>query len=175
MWSRLLSGLLLAALLSAACFPPASPADEKDKAGKTKSPNPKPTPVMLMFQGRIKSIDLDKNELVLGEAVQSRFDSGKKEKKADQAKGSKATPPIKSLTFKLPPDARITLDGVTVKLKALQAGYYARVQAVGGRASLDRRDVHLVADRKETPAPVVLTAKRVDASRKAFTIEKGKR
>jgi len=160
--------LLLAALLSAAAFPPVSPADEKDKAGKT---DKKSTPIMLIFQGKIRSIDLDKQEFVLADAVQSPSETGKKEKKADRASGKKATPAVKSLTFKLTTDARITLDGRTVKFKALVAGHYARVQAMSGRASLDRRDrdLQFVADRKDAVSPVVLLAKRVDASTRPFT------
>jgi len=51
------------------------------------------------------------------------------------------------------------------------------VQASSGRAGLERRDRDLtfVADRKETVSPVVLMAKRVDGSTKAYAVEPDKR
>jgi len=118
---RALPALLLAALLSAAVFPVVSPADEKEKSGKSAT-DKKATPVMLMFQGRIRSIDLDKQEFFLGDAKQSSSRRADKDKKKDVVKDSKATPAVKLLTFKLTRDARITLDGRTVKLKLAHGG-----------------------------------------------------
>jgi hypothetical protein len=150
--------MLLAALLSVLAVGSAQPRDEKDKGGKT-VPDKKPTPIMLLYEGKIRAIDLDKRELVLGDAMQQ----GSADKVKDKG--------LQSLTFKLTRDARIILDGRTVPMKALKAGLFARVHATSARASLERgegaQSLFLIADRKEI-SPVVLLANRVEASTRAF-------
>ena len=175
MWYRVFPTLLLSLLVCTA----SGSADDRDKSGKT-VPDKKATPIMLMYQGKIRSVDLDKRSLVLGEARPHRKATAEKDKKpASGAKDrdTRGNAPLQMLTFALTRDVRITLDGRAATLKDLKAGHFANIHAVRGTVSLDRRNafVSVAADRKDRPAKVVMTANRVEASTKAFTANTGKR
>jgi hypothetical protein len=174
MYPRVLSVSLLAALLAALVC------SAQEKGRPDRPARDKQTSIArVMYQGKIQLVDPDKRTVVLDDALPYGKTGKVRPHFRIKDRPAKA-PAAQKLTFSLTRDARVTLDGRRAQLKELKAGQYARIRVVSGRAGLDRRDsaeppAVRVADRKDTPAPTVLSADLVEASTEAFPAGTDKR
>ncbi len=108
-------------------------------------------------------MDADKRALVLQKAQLFRG-------KTSAARKGK---PVKSISFTLTRDAKVTVDGKVTDIRSLKAGQWARVHVASARARLGSGDARIftIADRRDAKTTPVKTD-RVEVSTRGFLEEK---